>query len=164
MENYKISNSNKLKINIKSKENIKKILTQLETNLKKKFNKIDITNFINYLDKVNYNNLSIKYNDDIDKINTYISNIYKEDIEKNNNPFDIHEFLKKEINNAANVKNTKEYTFTTVTQPKVSTNVQSNNQQSNKIENTNINMASFNESLPKLKSKNDQIEFTKILN
>ena len=80
MENYKISKSNKLKINIKSKDNVKKILTLLETTLKKKFNKIDITNFINYLDKLNYNNLSIKYNDDIDKINTYISNIYKEDI------------------------------------------------------------------------------------
>ena len=49
MENYKISKSNKLKINIKSKDNVKKILTLLETTLKKKFNKIDITNFINII-------------------------------------------------------------------------------------------------------------------
>jgi hypothetical protein len=166
------NNVSKLKKLIKQKENVKLILNSLEKVLNKKFNRIEISNLIDFLNTVNYSNLYNSYKVDVDKINDYLINIYKGDLNKQK-PFDIHEYLKGEITD--NKKNiVSDYAFGTnlnttkkapvIQQQSVQQTVQQSVFQQPIIQSSNLDTSSLSEILPKLKAKSDQIEFTKIVN
>jgi hypothetical protein len=158
-------NIDKLKNLVKQKENVKTIMFSLEKTLNKKFNRTEITNLIEFLDTVNYGNLYNTHKNDINKINDYIMTIYKGELNKQK-PFDIHEYLKGEITD--NKKNLiSEYKFSTVsnsnsTKPVSKSSVQGIPTIQQPV--NNINMKELVDNLPSLKTKTDQIEFTKILN
>jgi hypothetical protein len=160
------SNIDKLKNIVKQKENVKSIMISLEKTLNKKFNRTEITNLIEFLDTVNYGNLYNTHKNDINKINDYIITIYKGELNKQKQ-FDIHEYLKGEITD--NKKNlVSEYNFGSSFK-KSSTNPVVSKTSTVEIEKVrqpinNINMKELLDSLPPLKTKTDQIEFTKILN
>ena len=77
MNNIEIVNGIKLKKEVKSKENLKILIIDLEKNIKQKFTKIDFENILEFLDTINYNYLYKLYNMDIKQINEYIINIFK---------------------------------------------------------------------------------------
>jgi hypothetical protein len=161
------NNVSKLKKLIKQKENVKLILNSLEKVLNKKFNRIEISNLIDFLNTVNYSNLYNSYKVDVDKINDYLINIYKGDLNKQK-PFDIHEYLKGEITD--NKKNiVSDYAFgtnlnTTKKAPVIQQQSVQQSVQQPIIQSSNLDTSSLSEILPKLKAKSDQIEFTKIVN
>jgi hypothetical protein len=167
---YQISNDISLKNKIKSKGNVKAIMSYLQDQLKYKLNTVDLTRFIDFLDELNYSNLYRLYKNDIDKINSYIIMVYKGKIEKNKKPFDMHEFLKTEINNTSNVKGTSEYNFnyikngssqvtTTTTQKQVAPPpvIQQPIFQSQDTSNISNSLLNFS-------TEKQQIELTKIIN
>lgn len=152
------NNIGKLKKIVKQPENVKLILKNIEKFLNKKFNRIEITNLISFLDTVNYETLYNLYKEDLTKINDYIINIYKGDLNKQK-PFDIHEYLKDEITDSK--KNiVSDYSFGT----SATTKSKSSSSGASSSSSQNINLSPLLDSLPQLKSKTDQIEFTKILN
>lgn len=159
------SNIDKLKKLVKQKENVKSIMISLEKSLNKKFNRTEVSNLIDFLDTVNYSNLYTTHKNDINKINDYIITIYKGDLNKQK-PFDIHEYLKGEITD--NKKNlASEYNFGASSKTNSSKTVsKSLAPELPKIQQpvNNINMKELLDNLPPLKTKTDQMEFTKILN
>jgi hypothetical protein len=167
-------NGTKVKKVLKSKENLKSLIIDLEKNLKKKFTKIDIQNILEFLDTINYIEIYKLYKLDIKKINDYIINIYKGELNKLK-PIDIHEYLNDEIYERPS-KLKSEYSMKTPkksdkkdesgkkTDTKTSTSVSSSTSSSASSSANTSNMKELLDVLPKLKSKTEQIEFTKILN
>lgn len=158
----KISN---FKANIYSKDNVKSLISKLETINSKKLNKFEINNFVEFLKKFNYNKLYDTFLDknknevNITNVNEHLIKLYMIDIGRLKSSFDIHEFLKKEINDKGMTKGTTDYNFGNL----ISKNSTTTNKDSNK-EIPTQNTSSSITSLPNLSSKADQIEFTKILN
>jgi hypothetical protein len=161
MDLYRENLINNFQENIYSKNNLKSLINKLEVVNNKKLTKIEISNFIDFLKKFNYYKLYKKFYDkttndvSITNTNDHLIQLYMIDIGKVKSSFDMHEFLKKELNDKAMVKGTTDYNF-------------GNNKASyvNEI-NKDIITSSFippSTSLPNLVSKADQIEFTKILN
>ena len=172
MNNIEIVNGIKLKKEVKSKENLKILIIDLEKNIKQKFTKIDFENILEFLDTINYNYLYKLYNMDIKQINEYIINIYKGELNKLK-PIDMQEYLNDEIydrpsklKSEYNVKTLKTSTASVAsinkseTKPSISSTPSISASASI---NTN-NMKEILDTLPKLKTKTEQIEFTKILN
>jgi len=159
---------NKLSIfhkNIYSKENLKKLILKLETLNNKKLTNTEITNFINYIKQYNFEKLYKSYYDlklsdvNILNVNEHFIKSYMIYLGKDISTFDIHEFLRKEINDKASIKGTTDYNFgSTTTKQSIS-----NQTQQKEIIYQSNSMANIN-NLPNLLSKSDQIEFTKILN
>jgi hypothetical protein len=161
MDLYRENLITNFQANIYSKNNLKSLINKLEVVNNKKLTKIEISNFIDFLKKFNYNKLYKEFYDkttndvSITNTNDHLIKLYMIDIGKVKSSFDMHEFLKKELNDKAMVRGTTDYNF-------------GNNKASyvNEI-NKDIITSSFippSTSLPNLVSKADQIEFTKILN
>ena len=72
MNNIEIVNGIKLKKEVKSKENLKILIIDLEKNIKQKFTKIDFENILEFLDTINYNYLYKLYNMDIKQIKSIV--------------------------------------------------------------------------------------------
>jgi hypothetical protein len=165
MNNYKLDNGETLKQNLYSKDNIKVLISKLEKASNKKLTKNEIYSFIDFTKKFNFNKLYNNYKNNLEIINDNFINSYIIDIEKAKSSFDIHEFFKKEINGKASTKGTTDYSFNHLLKK---SNFNSSDSSLNQVANT-ISTPSFNSqdnlsSLPKLKTKEEQIEFTKILN
>lgn len=161
MESYKVDNSTRIKNLIYTKNNIQNLITKLETATKKKLTKPEVINFINYIKEYNYDKIYMNFQDNIENINDNFIKNYMIEISKMSNKFDIHEYLKKEIHDKASTKNTTEYKFGS------EKNAESKNvsQSYNLSSNTSFSSGSINISnLPNLMNKDEQIEFTKILN
>lgn len=96
MNNIENTNALKVKKVLKSKENLRLLITELEKSLKKKFTKIEIQNILEFLDTINYNEIYKIYKLEVRKINEYVINIYKGELNKLK-PIDMHEYLNDEI-------------------------------------------------------------------
>jgi hypothetical protein len=168
MEEYNLDNVNKIKNQLYSKDNLKVLINELESTTKQKITKTELVNFINYTKEFNFKTIYNNYKDDITAINNNFINLYLVNLGKIKSSFDIHEYLKKEINDKANVKGTTDYNFgTNVTNSRSSRTdtVQQSTinaiQQSPQIIPQNITNMS---NMPNLSTKQNQIEFTKIIN
>lgn len=154
MDLYRENKFTTFQNNFYSKDNLRLLVNKLEILNNKKLIKIEITNFLDFLKKFNYNKLYSEFYDkpkgevNMTNLNDYLVNLYMVEIGQVKSSFDIHEFLKKEINNSASTKGTTKDIYI---QPNAPTNTQQITQQP--ISN-----------LPNLGSRADQIEFTKILN
>lgn len=163
MDVYIENKFSNFKAKIYSKDNLKSLISKLETINSKKLNKFEINNFVEFLKKFNYDKLYNTFFDktknevNITSVNDHLINIYMIDIGRLKSSFDIHEFLKKEINDKGMTKGTTDYNFGNL----ISKSPTTTNKESNK-EIITQNISSSN--LPNLISKTDQIEFTKILN
>ena len=161
MDLYRENLITNFKTDIYSKNNLKSLINKLEVVNNKKITKIEISNFINFLKKFNYNKLYKEFYDkttnevSIPNTNDHLIKLYMIDIGKLKSSFDMHEFLKKELNDKAMVKGTTDYNFGN----NKTTSVKDVNK--DVITSTFIPPAT---SLPNLVSKAEQIEFTKILN
>lgn len=135
-----------LKKKIKDVENLKKLVTVAETEFKKKFNKLEITDLINF---INHLNLSKIYDKDLDKVNTAIISNYKKLVTKPKN-FDLQEYFKQEISGKS-TKDIKKY---------------ESFQNKEGLDNPNDSelIMKLIQMMPNLNTENDQINFTKILN
>ena len=135
-----------LKKKIKDVENLKKLVTIAETEFNKKFNKLEITDLINF---INHLNLSKIYDKDLDKVNITIISNYKKLVTKPKN-FDIKEYFKQEINGKS-TKDIKKY---------------ESFQNKEGLDNPNDSelIMKLIQMMPNLNTENDQINFTKILN
>lgn len=148
-----------------SKDNLKLLVSKLETVNNKKLTTTEITNFINYLKQYNFSKLYKTFYDpklsdvNITNVNDNFIKLYMIYLGKGSSSFDIHEFLKKEINDKASTKGTTDYNFG---QPQSKQSTSSQIQQKEIIYQQSIVPSTAN--LPNLLSKSDQIEFTKILN
>jgi hypothetical protein len=170
MDLYRENLITNFQTNIYSKNNLKSLINKLEVVNNKKLTKIEISNFIDFLKKFNYNKLYKEFYDkttndvSITNTNDHLIKLYMIDIGKVKSSFDMHEFLKKELNDKAMVRGTTDYNF--------GNNKASYVNEINKASyvneiNKDIITSSFippSTSLPNLVSKADQIEFTKILN
>lgn len=141
-----MSNIIELKEIVKSKDNLKKIVIIAENEFNKKFNKLEITNLIDFIKTINFNKL---YDKDINKVNLSIISTYKNMVNKPKN-FDIHEYFKQQINDKTDMKLSNYDSFQ-------NNNIQSNSNDSELIK-------SFMQMMPNLNSEAGQINFTKILN
>ena len=161
MDLYRENLITNFKTDIYSKNNLKSLINKLEVVNNKKITKIEISNFIDFLKKFNYNKLYKEFYDkttnevSIPNTNEHLIKLYMIDIGKLKSSFDMHEFLKKELNDKAMVKGTTDYNFGN----NKTTSVKDVNK--DVITSTFIPPAT---SLPNLVSKAEQIEFTKILN
>ncbi len=141
-----------------SNTNLKKLVLELEKINNKKLSRVEIGNFVNYIKNYNITKLYKNFYDttkkevDIDKLNTHFINSYMNDIELSKSKFDIHEFLKKEINGNAKGNNL-DYTF--------STNSLTN---SNPSEVAPVNDNYQSNASPFLSTRDEKIELAKILN
>lgn len=135
-----------LKKKIKDVENLKKIITLAETEFNKKFNKLEITDIINFINQLNFSKI---YNKDIEKVNTLIIDNYKNLVNKPKN-FDLQEYFKQEINGKSGINIKKYESF----------------QNKEGYENSNDSelIRSLMQMMPNLNTEIDQINFTKILN
>ena len=88
-----------LKKKIKDVENLKKLVNLAETEFKKKFNKLEITDLINFINQLNFTKI---YNKDIDIVNSDIVSTYKKIVMKPKN-FDLQEYFKQQINEKSNI-------------------------------------------------------------
>ena len=165
MEEYNLDNANKIKNQLYSKDNLKVLINKLESSTKQKITKTELINFINYTKEFNFNKVYNNYKDNIEAINNNFINLYLINLGKIKSNFDIHEFLKKEINDKANVKGTTDYNFgsngSQVRPSKTETVQQS---AVNIIQQTPQIMTQNLSNLPNLSTKQEQIEFTKIIN
>jgi hypothetical protein len=167
METYKLDNISKLKNDIYSKDNLKNLIGLLEQKINKKLTKNEVYNFINFTKEFNFNKLYNTYKNNLDNINTDFIKYYLIEIDKVKSNFDIHEFFKKEINGKASVKGTTEYNFGDLIKKQSNTKVQeSTTQNITKPVETIFSQAPIQNlsSLPNLSTKENQIEFTKIIN
>jgi hypothetical protein len=155
MELTRLDNTNNLKNLLYSKDNLKNLINKLETNTKKKITKDELYNFINYTKEFNLNKIYLKYKNDIDSINNNFINMYINEINTSKKPFDVHEFLKNEINDIKNGKDL-EYNFGLKKNNKPIENIT--------IQNPVIEKQISSGNLPNLSSKQEQIEFTKVIN
>lgn len=144
-----------------SKENLKLLVSKLETLNNKKLTTTEITNFINYIKQYNFEKLYKKFYDstlsdvNITNVNDNFIKLYMIYVGKETASFNIHEFLKKEINDKASTKGTTDYNFG---QQQLRQSV------SNQVQQKEIIYQPSMSNLPNLLSKSEQIEFTKILN
>ena len=88
-----------LKKKIKDVDNLKKIVSMAETEFKKKFNKLEITDLINFINRLNFTKI---YNKDINIVNSEIISTYKNIVIKPKN-FDLQEYFKQQINEKSNI-------------------------------------------------------------
>jgi hypothetical protein len=169
------------------KTNIKELITALEKNLNKKLTKPEIINYVTYIRDLNLNNLNKNAGD----LNENISKSYTMYINKFSIPFDLHDFLKKELNNSAKVS---EYKFPEVQAKKEVTPIKVNTPQQVPIQQLQqLQVASqipmipqlpvatvpaqqsaapaqqstvtqTINNFPNLKTRKEQIDFTKIIN
>jgi len=149
----------KLKNTIYSKSNLQTLISKLETINKKKLIKNEIIHFINFIKGFNYDKLYTNFKNDLNTINDNFIKLYMADIGRVKTDFDIHEFLKKELNGKASTKGMIEYNFST-TKPNTNINIKKeliSNELAKQTEETITN-------LPNLVNKKNQIEFAKILN
>lgn len=162
MEEYNLDNINKIKNQLYSKDNLKVLINKLESTTKQKITKSELVNFINYTKEFNFDKVYKNYKDDINAINNNFINLYLVNLGKIKSNFDIHEFLKKEINDKASVKGTTDYNFglNGSKQSKTETPKQSVNIIQQQIPQVTQNVSN----LPNLLTKQDQIDFTKIIN
>lgn len=166
MELYRDNKITKFQSNVYSKDNLKLVVNRLEGLTKKKLTKIEITNFLEFLKKFNYEKIYKEFYDDtindvnINKINEHLIKLYLIDIGKIKSSFDIHEYLKKEILDKAKISGTTDYNFGNKQTTKESI-TKSDTSQPIYI---NTPTSSSITDLPKLSTKTEQIEFTKILN
>lgn len=135
-----------LKKKIKDVENLKKIVSIAETEFKKKLNKIEITDLINFINQLNFAKI---YNKDINIVNSDIVTTYKNIVSKPKN-FDLQEYFKQQINEKSNISLKKYESF----------------QNKEALENPNDSelIKSLIQMMPNLNTEDDQINFTKILN
>jgi len=161
MDLYRENKITNFQTNIYSKDNLRSLVNNLETINNKKLTKIEITNFIEFLKKFNYNKLYKEFFDktkndvNISNVNDHLIKLYMIDIGKLKSSFDMHEFLKKELNDKAMIKGTTDYNFG------------NNSNKFTKEVNRDVSVSSYippPNSLPGLTSRAEQIEFTKILN
>ena len=96
-----------LKKKIKDVENLKKIVSIAETEFKKKLNKIEITDLINFINQLNFAKI---YNKDINIVNSDIVTTYKNIVSKPKN-FDLQEYFKQQINEKSNISLKKYESF-----------------------------------------------------
>lgn len=159
MESYNYSDKIiKLKNTIYSKSNLQTLINKLEVINKKKLIKNEVYHFINFIKEFNYDKLYKQYNTDLNAINENFIKLYMTEMGRTKSDFDIHEFLKKELNGKASTKNMTDYNFSNVKQPITKSAPIVDNSS-----NTNVLTSSIN-NLPNLIDKKDQIEFAKILN
>jgi hypothetical protein len=148
----------KFQSEIFSSKNLKNIISKLEKTSNKKLTKNEINSFINYLKKFNYSKLYKDYFDnnnkiiDYNKLNDNFVNLYIKDISLSKSKFDIHEFLKSEIENNTQSTNINDYFGTYNNQERKVNNIAT----PTATQNSNIN-SNFTR-------KEEQIELTKILN
>jgi hypothetical protein len=135
-----------LKKKIKDVENLKKLVNLAETEFKKKFNKLEITDLINFINQLNFTKI---YNKDIDIVNSDIVSTYKKIVMKPKN-FDLQEYFKQQINEKSNINLKKYESF----------------QNKESLENPNDSelVRTLIQMMPNLNTENDKINFTKILN
>ena len=135
-----------LKKKIKDVDNLKKIVSMAETEFKKKFNKLEITDLINFINRLNFTKI---YNKDINIVNSEIISTYKNIVIKPKN-FDLQEYFKQQINEKSNISLKNYESF----------------QNKESLENPNDSelIKSLIQMMPNLNKENDQINFTKILN
>ena len=135
-----------LKKKIKDVENLKKLVNLAETEFKKKFNKLEITDLINFINQLNFTKI---YNKDIDIVNSDIVSTYKKIVMKPKN-FDLQEYFKHQINEKSNINLKKYESF----------------QNKESLENPNDSelVRTLIQMMPNLNTENDKINFTKILN
>lgn len=135
-----------LKKKIKDVDNLKKIVSMAETEFKKKFNKLEITDLINFINRLNFTKI---YNKDINIVNSEIISTYKNIVIKPKN-FDLQEYFKQQINEKSNISLKNYESF----------------QNKESLENPNDSelIKSLIQMMPNLNTENDQINFTKILN
>ena len=88
-----------LKKKIKDVENLKKLVSIAEIEFKKKFNKLEITDLINFINRLNFTKI---YNKDINIVNSEIISTYKNIVLKPKN-FDLQEYFKQQINEKSNI-------------------------------------------------------------
>lgn len=162
MELARENNLYKFQSEIFSSNNLKNIISKLEKTSNKKLTKNEINSFINYLKEFNYSKLYKDYFDNnnkminYDKLNDNFVNLYIKDISLSKTKFDIHEFLKNEINNKVQTRD-------------INTNFNINNNQTTKVnaiatpitQQTNIQSTN---NISNFAKKEEQIELTKILN
>lgn len=154
MELYRENLVIKFKKNINSKKNLYILIDKLETINSKKLTKTEITNFLEYLKKFNFNKLYNEFYDNslsdvnIANVNDNFIKLYMIEIGKIKSTFDIHEYLKNELNNKASTRGTTDYNFGNLTQ---------------KTEQFELNTLETNK-MPNLSTKSEQIEFTKVIN
>lgn len=84
---------------IRTKQNLKQIISTAETLFVKKFNAVEIDSLIQYIKKLDINSI-YKNEKNIDSVNKFIINNYKLLLNENDN-FDIQEYLKDEINESS---------------------------------------------------------------
>ena len=158
MESYNNSdNVIKLKNTIYSKSNLQSLINKLETLNKKKLIKNEIYHFINFIKEFNYDKLYKNFNTDLNAINENFIKLYMSEIGRIKSDFDIHEFLKQELNGNASIKNTVDYNFGNLKPTIVKPN--------KPIETVTVSTSNVDhKNLPNLIDKKDQIEFAKILN
>jgi hypothetical protein len=170
MNNIENTNAIKVKKVLKSKENLRLLITELEKSFKKKFTKIEIQNILEFLDTINYNEIYKIYKLEVKKINEYVINVYKGELNKLK-PIDMHEYLNDEIYERPNTLKSeygikpikKEDKKKDSSKPESKTDSKAESKSESKTTGS-INMKELLDVLPKLKSKTEQIEFTKILN
>jgi hypothetical protein len=136
------------KKNINSVENFKKIVSIAETSYNKQLNKLEVTNIISYVSKLNFQKLYNTYKGDIDITNTNIIIMYKAYMNQAKN-FDLQEYQKKSLI--------------------ADTSAAYNRGESFKNKETlegdyNVDIASLLANFPKLGTESDQVNFTKIFN
>lgn len=145
-----MSNIHNFKKKVKNVDNFKKIVLQAEIQFNKKFNKLEIIDLINFIDKINLESI---YNKDLDLVNTSIVSIYKSNVLKPKN-FDMQEYLKNQINDIPqSIANSK---FESFTDKETIETIES-------PENSNL-LQSLISMFPNLSTEDDKINFTKILN
>lgn len=160
--NLEIKTLNKFQNEIYSSNNLKNLISKLEIQNNKKLTKNEINNFINFLKEFNYSKLYKKFYDgnnvNYEKLNEHFISNYLKDISTSKTKFDIHEFLKKEINDKTQQNKEKDYNFGLLNNnPQQKQIMRENTIQQTPIVNNSIGISKFS-------SKEEQIELTKILN
>lgn len=144
-----MSNIQNFKKKVKNVDNLKKVILIAETQFNKKFNKIEIENLVNFINKINLESI---YDKDLDTVNSSIVTIYKNNVSKPKN-FDIQEYLKNQINDIPqNIANSKYESF----------------KDKENFDGTNTNDSLLLQNLismfPSLNTEDEKINFTKIMN
>lgn len=164
MESYNLDAVGQLRNNLYSKDNLKTLINKLEQLNKKKLNKNEITNFISYIKEFNLKIIYSKFQNNLEAINNEFIKFYLVDVGKIQSSFDIHEFLKKELNDKASVKGTTDYNFAGVKSAKPASTSTTSSAPSVTTPQIIQQSSTVSSNLPNLISKKEQIEFTKVLN
>ena len=156
-----MSNIQNFKKKIKNIDNFKKIISLAETQFNKKFNKLEVADLINFIDKIN---LSSIYNNDINIVNASIISIYKSNVSMPKN-FDMQEYLKNQINDVPqSISNSKFESFKNPNTEYFDSTMGSTTIATPSSSSDAILLQNLINLFPSLNSEDDQINFTKILN